>query len=251
MIMILNQWKNKLPSNTFWCVLFTLICINIFAVISGNNLLQQITKTLFIPIIFTYLLLIGKQIKTWILAFLLFSFTGDVTSNITASFMLLNISSFFYCLSYLSLIVAVARGIKKLKLDKVIRAYLISVFLINAILLYVLFDLIKYYIPDSIEVTLFAVKSIALITLAFISFVDYLNSETKGSILFLIMVLCFAFSDVLHYISVYYLYNWSFVLLDRVLHIVGLLFLFNYINERNKTTSDIEIKAKAFLNSLH
>ncbi|MBU2940628.1 hypothetical protein KO494_13860 [Lacinutrix sp. C3R15] len=249
--MILKNWINKLPNNTFLCVLFVLMLVNVFAIFSGNNLLQQIIKPLFVPVFFIYLLLKGKQVNTWVLAFLLFSFTGDVTSNITNSFMILNISSFFYCLSYLSLIVAVAKRIKKLELDKVIKTYLIFVFLINAILLYILFDLIKYYIPDSVEVTLFAVKSIALIVLAFVSFVDYLNSETKGSILFLIMVLCFAFSDVLHYISVYYLYNWSFVLLDRVLHVVGLLFLFNYIKERNKNTDNIKIKANAFLNSLH
>ncbi|MDO6597175.1 hypothetical protein Q4512_09645 [Oceanihabitans sp. 2_MG-2023] len=160
--------------------------------------------------------------------------------------MLVNISSLAYCISYFALVAAVIPRIKNLQLDTVISSYLILVFLINAYLLYILFDVIKYYIPDSIEVTLFGIKSTALIVLAFVSFVDYLNSESKGSILFLIMALCFVFSDVLHYISMYYLYNMSFVMLDRVLHVVALFFLFSYILERNKTSKAVKLNTSIF-----
>ncbi|QRM90915.1 hypothetical protein FG167_17240 [Lacinutrix sp. WUR7] len=228
-------------------ILFVLMLINVIATISANDLFQQLTKPLFVPVFLIYFLLRNKQIKISILAFLLFSFIGDFTSVFTYNLMLVNISSLAYCLSYSFLIIAVATRIKKLELDKVISSYLVFVFLINAYLLYTLFDVIKYYIPDSIEVSLFGIKSATLIALAFVSFVDYLNSETKVSIQFLIMVLCFVFSDVLNYISTYYLYNSSFVMLDRVLHLLGLFFLFSYVLERNKAKKELNVKAAFFL----
>lgn len=246
MIMIVKNWIKSFPNKMFLCILFALILINVIATISENNLFQQLTKPLFVPVFLIYFLLKNKQIKTWVLTFLVFSFIGDFTSVFTYNLMLVNISSLAYCLSYTSLTFAVASRIKKLQLDKVISSYLVLVFLINAYLLYILFDVIRYYIPDSLEVTLFGIKSTALIVLAFVSFVDYLNSETKESIQFLIMALCFVFSDVLHYISTYYLYNFSFVMLDRVLHVVGLFFLFSYILEINKTKKSIQVNTSIF-----
>jgi hypothetical protein len=116
----------------------------------------------------------------------------------------------------------------------VIASYLIIVVSINSYFLYELFGILKTQISDITEVNLFAAKSVSLMVLAFISFVIYLNSDTKQSILFLFTTLCFVFSDVLHYISNYYIYNWSFVMLDHVLHVVGLFFLFNYIIGENR-----------------
>jgi hypothetical protein len=246
MIMIIENWIKKYPNKMFLCILFVLMLINVIATIGANDLFQQLTKPLFVPVFLIYFLLRNKQISISVFAFLLFSFIGDFTSVFTYSLMLVNISSLAYCLSYSFLIIAVASRIEKLELDKVISSYLVLVFLINAYLLYILFDVIKYYIPDSIEVTLFGIKSTALIALAFVSFVDYLNSQSKVSILFLIMVLCFVFSDILHYISTYYLYNTGFVMLDRVLHLLGLFFLFSYILETNKTKSSLNVKAAIF-----
>ncbi|WP_188463079.1 hypothetical protein [Bizionia arctica] len=100
--------------------------------------------------------------------------------------------------------------------------------------MYELFGILKTQISDITEVNLFIAKSVSLIVLAFLSFVIYLNSDSKQSILFLFTALCFVFSDVLHYISNYYIYNWSFVMLDNVLHAVGLFFLFNFIIGENR-----------------
>jgi hypothetical protein len=93
---------------------------------------------------------------------------------------------------------------------------------------------LKTIIPDSLEVFLFGVKSISLIFLVIIAFGIYLTSETKLSILFLIMAISFVFSDILNYVSQYYVYHWSLLTLDRVLHVVGLFFFFKYIMEYNK-----------------
>ena len=72
--------------------------------------------------------------------------------------------------------------------------------LINMHFLYAIYSVLQTIIPDTLEVFLFAMKSISLIVLVIIAFGVYLNSETKLSILFLIMALSFVFSDVLNYV---------------------------------------------------
>ncbi|TYA57259.1 hypothetical protein [Formosa maritima] len=166
--------------------------------------------------------------------FLVFSFVGDFSSVFSSSNLIIKFSSFIYFLGYLTLIFYTFSKFKRIRLDMVIGLYLLIVISINSYFIYELFSILKLQISDPIEVNLFAAKSVSLIALTFLSFVVYLNSDTKQSIIFLLMALCFVFSDVLHYISNYYIYNWSFVLLDRVLHVVGLFFLFNYIIGENR-----------------
>ncbi len=132
------------------------------------------------------------------------------------------------------LIFYAASKFKRIRIDRVIAIYLIIVVSINSYFIYELYSILKLQITDPIEVNLFAAKSVSLIGLTFLSFVVYLNTESKQSIIYLLVALCFGFSDVLHYISNYYIYNWSFVMLDRVLHVVGLFFLFNYIIGENR-----------------
>ena len=217
----------------FLGILLALILINIFATASGNSLFQQLSKPLFVPAFLIYFLLTNQRISLLILTFLSFSFIGDFTSVFTDNLTMVEVSSMLYCLSYLCLIAAVLTKIRKLNLDKVIGIYLIIVFIVNAYLLFMLFDTIKYHIPDSVEITLFGVKAVSLLVLAFVAFVHYLNTDSKQSIQFLIMALCFVFSDVLHYVSTYYMYNWGFVMIERILHLIGLFFLFSYILEIN------------------
>ena len=233
MLYLLKTWLKIFTNKMFFSILFGLILINVIASLSGNESFQQITKPLFVPVFLIYFLITNKHISLLIFAFLAFSFFGDFTSIFTSNILMIEVSSFLYCLCYISLIIASLVGIKTLKLDKVIGIYLILVFLINSYLLFALFDILRAHIPNSVEITLFGVKSVALLVLTFVAFIDYLNTDSKKSIQFLVMALCFVFSDVLHYVSTYYMYNWSFVMLDRVLHVVGLFLLFNYILETN------------------
>ncbi|MCX7552198.1 hypothetical protein [Xanthomarina sp. F2636L] len=124
--------------------------------------------------------------------------------------------------------------VKRIRIDTVVITYLVIVISINSYFLYELFGILKTQISDTTEINLFALKSLSLLALTFMSFVVYLNSDTKQSILFLFTVLCFVFSDVLHYVSSYYIYNWSFSMLDHTLHITGLFFLFNFLIGENR-----------------
>ncbi len=100
--------------------------------------------------------------------------------------------------------------------------------------MYQLFLVLQIKIPDANEVAIFGVKGIALMALAFMAFATYLSKDSRASILFLSTALCFVFADVLYYISNYYVYHYTFVVLEKTLHLLGLFFLFNYIIEYNR-----------------
>ena len=214
------------------------------ATLSGSVTLLQLSKPLFIPVFVMYYFVKNKFISSAFVIYLIFSFLGDFSSVFFSNIQLLKVSSLFYFLSYLCLVYAALSKIKRLNFDLIIGSYLLIVFAINAYLLYELFAVLKLQIPNGIEVALFGVKSMALIVMCFVAFVVYLNADTKGSILFLVMALCFVFADVLHYISNYYIYSWSFVMLDRVLHIFGLFFLFNYIIEQNRKLKKLKVEER-------
>ena len=219
----------------FLCVLFVLIVLNITATISENIVLMQITKPLFVPVFISYYFIKNTHINFIYVAFLAFLFLGDAASIFVNNHFLLMFSSFFYCLSYLCLMAVVFSKLKRIRFDKLVAVYLIVVFLINAYFLYDLFSIVKIHIPDSLEITLYAIKSVSLIILVFLSFAVYLNSDTKQSIVFLLMSVCLLFSDVLYYISNFYINDLRFVMLDRIFHVIGLFLLFNYIIGMNRS----------------
>lgn len=208
--------------------------MNVLATLSESGLLLQITKPLFVPVFIMYYFIKNRYLSFVFILFLVFSFIGDFSSVFSSNNSILKFSSLIYFLSYLSLIVYTISKFKRVRIDMIIALYLLIVVSINSYFIYELFSIMKSQISDPLEVSLFAAKSVSLIVLTFLSFVVYLNSDTKQSILFLLVALCFVFSDVLHYISNYYIYNWSFVMLDRVLHVVGLFFFFNYIIGENR-----------------
>lgn len=139
-----------------------------------------------------------------------------------------------YFLSYLCLIYFVIPKFKFEQFNKFISLYLVLLVLINIYFLYSVYGVLKNIIPDTLEVSLFGLKSASLIVLLVVSFGVYLYSETKLSILFFIMALSLVFSDILNYVNQYYVYHWSFLMIDRVLHAVALFYLFSYIVEHNK-----------------
>lgn len=189
-----------------------------------------------------YFLLKNKYINPLLIGFLIFSFLGDFSSVFFSDTILVQIASLFYCLSYLCLVFAAISRIRNFKMDAVVGAYLIIVFVINSYLMYELFSILQIKISDSKEILFFGIKSIALMILAFTAFLAYLNRDSKTSILFLGMALTFVFADVLYYISNYYVYHYSFVVLDRVLHVFGLFFLFNYMIAVNRKRKKVLVE---------
>ncbi|WP_299782561.1 hypothetical protein [uncultured Formosa sp.] len=141
---------------------------------------------------------------------------------------------------------------KGVKFGAFLGTYLIVVFVINTYLLYQLYTVLDDIITSPTEVLFFGLRSVTLIVLAFVSFAVYLNSDTKSSILYLVMALCFIFSEVLFYIRNYYIYDWSLVLVERLLYSGGLVFLFYYMVTKNKAKKRaLKIRSYNFVFTKH
>lgn len=223
---------NKLTyNNVFLAALLLLIGINVFGSVTDNSLLMKTTMPLFIPVFLIFYFVKYNSLKIVFISFLLFSFLGDTSSMFFSEDSIIQTSSILYLLSYLYLIIIVAPNFKIIELNKLIGAYLLVVFVITLYFLYVIYSIMQTVVANDTEVLLFGIKSLSLIVLAFISFGVYLNTQTKQSVLFLTAVIFFGLSVIMNYINLYYLYDWSFVLLQRVLYAIGIYVLFKFIME--------------------
>ncbi|NMH89449.1 hypothetical protein [Flavivirga algicola] len=230
----MKNWLNLTFDKMFLGALLGLIAISFFVTFSQDSLMLKSTMALFIPVFLIVYLVKYKSLGVIFISFLFFSFLGDISLTFFSNETFVKVSSILYFLSYLYLIAIAAPKFKLLKVDKLIGVYLLGVFLINVFFLYTLYSILKVIIPDNMEVLLFGLKSLSLIVLAFVSFGVYLNTQSKQSILFLIAVIFIIFSTILNYINLYYLYHWSFEMLQRTLYGVGLYFIFRYIIADNK-----------------
>ncbi|MEO8933023.1 MAG: hypothetical protein ABI295_01845 [Xanthomarina sp.] len=231
----MKEWLKYRYNRLFLGVLFLLIVLNVFASLSENDVLIQITKPLFIPVFIMFYYLKNRYVHILFIVFFILSFIGDSSSVFLTNNTLIKLSGFMYLLSYLALTAYMVSKIKRIRFGKVVAAYFLVVICINSYFLFELYGIVKSQILDITEVNLFIAKSISIMILAFVSFFIYLNSDTKQAILFLTTTLCFVFSEVMHYINNYYIYNWSFVVFNQTLYVIGLFFLFNYITGENRS----------------
>lgn len=225
-----NKIRIGYPAMIFLALLL-LFVLNFSAAYSENPLLINVAQTIIIPCVLLIFYVRHKTISVLFIAFLLFSFLGDSTFWFLPHYSAAIGSNILYSLSYLALIAMGIPYFKPTKIDKVVGVYLFFILCINGYFLYTLCNLLGSFITDGTEMILFGAKSMTLLILVFISFAVYLSAQTKASILFLLMAICFAFSDILNYVTHYYIYNWSILMLDRLLHIIGLFFAFKFMVE--------------------
>lgn len=243
----MKKWSEICLDKVFLFALLLLLAANAIAFITEDAVILESTKPLFIPVFLIFYFIKNKLSGLLLILFLCTSFLGDTAFAFIGKNALEKSSNLFYFIGYLCLIFIIISKFDFAKIDKVIAVYLVLMLFINAYFLFTLYSVLKANIADNDEVLVFALKSASIITLLFVSFGVYLAKESKASILFLILGLCFFFSDILNYINIYYIYDWRFVMLDRVLHALGLFFLFNYIVESNKTEKKVILKEAVVL----
>ncbi|WP_445735519.1 hypothetical protein [Mariniflexile sp.] len=230
---IVKTWFKLSFNSVFLGAFILLIAINIIGFVKQDALIMQTAMPLFIPVLLIFFFVKYRSLGIMFVSFLVFSFLGDISSMFLAEDSLIQTSSILYLLSFLYLILMVVPKFKFHHLDKIIGIYLLVVLSINLYFLYTLYIVMKAVIPNPTEVLLFGIKSLTLIVLGFLAFAVYLNTQTKQSVLFLTAVLFFSLSAMLNYIGMYYFYNWSFDLLQRILYAIGLYVMFKYIIVQN------------------
>ncbi|WP_345006900.1 hypothetical protein [Snuella lapsa] len=215
----------------FFSVLLLVIVASVIGIVFGNAFVLQLIKLTFLSTILLFFLIRQNRVCALLIAFFSFSFLGALFSIVGMDEVYERI---FGLVGYLCLVGITIPKFKLYKLDKIIRAYLLVVFLINTYFVYVLYGVLKAVMVDLVDVTLFAIKSMSLIVLVFVAFGVYLHTETKQTITFLMAGMSFAFSTVLEYINFYYVYNWAFVLLGKVLFAFGIYLIISFMIQQNK-----------------
>lgn len=238
----MNKVFSRIPNGVLVTLLLVTILLNGIATYFDYTLIPNATKVVSIVFLLTFYFILRNQMANVFLTIFSLIFLGDIFSVFNFGEMADKLSKAFYIGSYLLLIFVLLGRLKQTKYEGVVSIYLILVFLLNSYFLYMLFGMVKDTFSDNVNLVLFICHGITLIALAFIAFAVYLSNETKQSIIFLIMVFCFVFSDVLNYISSLYVYYWIFDFVGNMLHLVSLCLLYVYVINHHKI---ININEKA------
>jgi len=105
---------------------------------------------------------------------------------------------------------------------------------INAYFLFILYSVLKETIVNNLELTFVVVRIMSLLLFSLFAFTLYLSSESKQSILLLLMSISLAFSDVLYFVTEYYIYYWLFEILSKALYLVTFYCLYLYVTNYKK-----------------
>jgi len=230
--MELNRIKQT--DNKMLLFMLGLVFFSILAFLSKRNDILQIAEPFLILAILSYFFYKYSKISLALFGFLIFAIIGNISSLISIQTSGANVEEIAYSLGYLCLIYEAIYRIKKLNISVVIGVYLIIVFVINAYFLFILYSVLKETIVNNLELTFVVVRIMSLLLFSLFAFTLYLSSESKQSILLLLMSISLAFSDVLYFVTEYYIYYWLFEILSKALYLVTFYCLYLYVTNYKK-----------------
>ncbi|TYA71490.1 hypothetical protein [Seonamhaeicola marinus] len=215
---------------TFDKVLFTAFLVLVIWVIYGsvadNDLISKSVYPLFIPVFLIFFFLNNKNLNIGFVIFLIFCFLSDISSIFFQDDWYVKISSSLTVLGFTCLFLMMLPKLQFGKLGRLIRGYLVMVFCISLYFLYTVGYELNLIISDTNEMVLFSLKNLTLIVFAFVAFANYLSKENTISVLVLIGAILINLSSILGYVNLYYVYHWSFEMIDKLLYVTCLYFLF-------------------------
>ncbi|MEZ4792060.1 MAG: hypothetical protein R2783_00850 [Gelidibacter sp.] len=228
------------PSVMF-ILLMAIFATNGVATFLGNAIVPNITKVISIIVILTfYFTRINRMATVFLTIFVLLLF-GDVLSVFNFGDLASKLSVSFYLGSYFLFIFVLLGKLKRIKYEGLVSIYLLVVLVLNTYFLYMLYGTLKANFTDNVNLVLYICHGITLLAMAFFAFAVYLSKETTQSIVFLMMVCCFVFSDVLGYICNLYVYYWMFDFIGNMLHLASLCLFYVYVSNHHKI---IKVKDK-------
>lgn len=210
---------------------------NSFAVFLEDQSFVQYVNGLSVPVFVAFSLLKYRLDNISFFFFCLFFFLSDSSSLFFHQVNLVYATSIFYLAACIHLLILVIPKLNLMHIDKSIKAYLLLMFFISILFLSLIYSAIEQVFVNGVEAMLFVAKYFALTILGLASFGMYLLTQNKKSIYFLTAVICFEFSVICNNLNIYFISEWRFSLLDRLLHIIGLYFIFKFIIEEKEIKS--------------
>ena len=223
-----------MKANTSSLIFYFLASIfTIIFTVLGPEAYLLYTKSLVVPSIFIYYLTTNNYkidlIKGGIF---LFSFIGDV-------FILMNYndsengSVYSFLIVYILLIIHLARGIKKIKLNKIDLLSAISIIIAMVILSITILSL--PFEKMKTDFSIIIIYSIVLSVLICIAVIKYCTKSNFTFLNLLLMSICFLISDIFYVLDGFYLSLSVFNLIEMSTQVFSYFFMVNYFIASDKS----------------
>ncbi|MEO6348019.1 MAG: hypothetical protein ABIO60_08940 [Aquaticitalea sp.] len=237
------------PTGVLTVLLLALFLMNGASIYYDYQVIPNITKFISVLLFLTCYYTKQSHMANVFLTFLIFMFLGDTFTVFNFGDLAGKLSKILYMGAYSLLIFVLLGKFKRIKIEGLVLLYLILIFVLNTYFLYALYGEVKDNFSDKINLVLYICHGSVLVAMAFLAFAVYLSKESTQSILFLVMVFCFVFADVLEYICDLYVYFWVFDFIGTMLHFVSLGLFFRYVYNHHKIIKP-KIKVATEHNSL-
>lgn len=211
----------------------------VFHFTSSFHGLSILAKTMTIVIVPALLLVYfykEKIMANVFFAILILAFMGSTFSAFGGVALFSKFSQSSFLGAYVLIVFVMLGKLKEVKFEGLVSWYLMLILIVNTYLMYVMFASVKDNFQDSVVLSLTISKGIALLIMGFLAFAIYLSQESAQSILFLMAVCCFVFSDILAFITSMYVDYWVFAAFHNILQAMGLFLfvLYVYNHHQNK-----------------
>lgn len=225
----MKRWHSLLPNWAIVVMLAVIVTFNLVSSYYGLSLMTKATTLAIIPLLLvTYFYRQSVMANIFLVMFIL-CFLGTIFNTFDHIGLMSKLSESCFLGAYALVIFVMMGKLKHVKFEGLVSMYLILILLVNTYLMYSMFSLVKDSFMDSVILTLTVSRGIALLIMGFLAFAIYLSKESSQSILYLSIVCCFVFSDVLNFITSMYIHFWLFEGFQNILQAVGLLLFCVYV----------------------
>lgn len=225
----MEKWHALAPNWALFSMLALFAALNLMCSYYGFFVETKTLSLVLIPILSILYFRKKQRMANIFVAIFMLYFFGMIFNVIDNFSLSTKIPEAFFTGAYILLIFVLMGKLRNMKFDVLVSWYLGIAFLINTYLLFQLFIALKDSFQDQVIFTLTISKGIALLVMASLAFAIYLSKESKQAIIFLMVVCCFIFSDVLSFINTSYLYFWLFEAVQKIFQGLGVTLAFAYV----------------------
>jgi hypothetical protein len=233
---MMNTWHPLLPNWVISVMLALIIVLNLISSFYGIPTLAKTTALIVIPLLMLFYFYKQKLMATVFFTILVLAFLSILFRTFEGYNLFSKFSESSSLAAYVLIVFVMLGKLKDVKFEGLVSWYLVLIVIVNTYLMYAMFESVKDSFQDSVVLTLTVSRGVALLIMGFLAFAIYLSQESTQSILFLTVVCCFVFSDVLGFITSMYVDFWAFVAIHKILQATGVFLFMLYVYNHHQTS---------------
>lgn len=235
-------WHPLLPNWVISVLLALIIVLNLISSFYGLTNLAKVTALIVIPTLLIFYFYKQKLMANVFFTILMLTFLSILFKSVEGVDLFSKFSESSFLAAYALIVFVMLGKLKDIKFEGLVSWYLVLIVIVNTYLMYAMFASVKDSFQDSVILTLTVSKGVALLIMGFLAFAIYLSQESTQSILFLTVVCCFVFSDVLGFITTMYVDFWVFAAVHKILQATGLFLFVLYVYNHHQKPKVAELK---------